>query len=538
MTTTTITTTTTMTTMTTTTTTTTTTMTTTDPVVSPTWRRRLGNVRVRVVVGYVALLAAALAISILVTRQVLLARLDREIDRALVQEVEELRLLADGTNPETGEPFGTDAQAIIDTFLGRSVPADNEAFYTLLRGEPYLRDSEAPLELFDEVELVASWAAADQPVTGSARTEVGEVRYLVAPLLNDGVAEGTFIVAHFPEPDRDEVLQVLRVVLVAGAVVLVASAALAWSLAGRVLRPVRDLTRTAREITDTDFSARIPVVGDDELGELGHTFNQMLDRLEHGFRMQRGFLDDVAHELRTPITIAQGHLELLGDDPDEREETVAVITDELDRMSRYVSDLLLLAKAEEPDFVRPQPIDLGEFAEDFMTRLAGLDDRSWVLDEAPMPGRVAIVADPVRLSQAILNLASNAVQHTGPGDEIGFGIDVHPGALGATTPVARLWVRDTGPGVDDSVRAALFQRHTRGVTSREGRPDGMGIGLSIVDAIARGHAGRVDVESDPGAGARFTITVPIGPESDFDDAADRHLAERHLADRDIEEHPT
>jgi signal transduction histidine kinase len=487
---------------------------------SPTWRRRLGNIRVRVVVGYVALLAAALAISALVTRQVLLARLDSEIDRALVQEVEELRLLADGTDPETGEPFGTDVQAIIDTFLGRSVPADNEAFYTLLDGEPYLRDSQAPAELLDDDALIAQWATAEQPLRASAETALGEVEFLVAPLLVDGVAAGTFVVLHFPEPDRDDILQVLRVVLVAGVVVLIASAALAWSLAGRVLRPVRDLTTTAREITDTDLSARIPVVGDDELGELGRTFNQMLDRLEQGFAMQRGFLDDVAHELRTPITIVQGHLELLSDDPADRDETVAVITDELDRMSRYVSDLLLLAKAEQPDFLRPQPIDIGEFAADLMQRFVGLGDRSWVLDEAPAPGRLAIVADPGRLSQALLNLAANAVQHTGPGDEIGFGVDTHPGPIDTTSPVVRMWVRDSGPGIEPSVRAALFQRHSRGASSREGRPDGMGIGLSIVDAIARGHAGHVDVESEPGAGARFVITLPIGPESALDDEAD------------------
>ncbi len=494
-----------------------TTLTTAEPESSPSWRRRLGNIRVRVVVGYVALLAAALAISAVVTRQVLLARLDGEIDRALAQEVEELRLLAGGTDPNTGEPFGTDARAIVDTFLSRSVPADNEAFYTLLQGEPYLRDSEAPSELFADSELVAVWAAATQPRRGSAQTEIGEVQYLAAPLTAGGTSQATFVVLHFPEPDRDEVLQVLRVVLVTGAVVLIASAALAWSLAGRVLRPVRDLTTTAREVTDTDLSARIPVVGDDELAELGQTFNEMLDRLERGFETQRSFLDDVAHELRTPITIAQGHLEFLGDDPAEREETVAIVNDELERMSRYVSDLILLAKAEQPDFLRLQPIDLGEFAESLMPRMVGLGERSWVLDEAPPPGRLAIVADPGRLSQALLNLASNAVQHTGPGEEIGLGIDLHPGATGSARPAARMWVRDTGPGIDPTVRASLFQRHARGVTSREGRPEGMGIGLSIVDAIARGHGGSVDVESEAGAGSRFVITVPIGPDSGFDD---------------------
>ena len=483
------------------------------------WRRRLGNIRLRVVVGYVALLAAALSVSTLVIRQVLLARLDDDIDRALVQEVEELRLLAGGTDPATGEPFGDDAKSILDTFLARSIPADNEAFYTLLDGTPYLRSFDAPPELFDDDDLIDRWASADRPASGTATTAVGEIRYLATPLTTGDEASATFVGVHFPGPDRTEISELLRVVVIAGGIVLVASAALAWSLAGRVLRPVRDLTDTARDITETDLSIRIPVDGDDELAELGRTFNQMLDRLERGFRDQRGFLDDVAHELRTPITIVQGHLDLLTDDPAERDDAVAVITDELERMSRYVSDLLLLAKAERPDFLDHRPIDLGEFAQALVTRVRGLGDRDWVLDDAPPPGHTAILADPSRLSQALLNLASNAVQHTDTGAEIGVGVEVVTGA-----PVARIWVRDTGPGIDPATEASLFQRHARGVSSREGRPEGMGIGLSIVDAIAVAHGGTVAVESAPGQGATFVVTIPTGtdgaPSDDVEDAGD------------------
>jgi len=486
------------------------------------WRRRLGNIRLRVVVGYVALLAAALSVSTLVIRQVLLARLDDDIDRALVQEVEELRLLAGGTDPATGEPFGDDAKSILDTFLARSIPADNEAFYTLLDGTPYLRSFDAPPELFDDDDLIDRWASADRPASGTAPTAVGEIRYLATPLTTGDEASATFVGVHFPGPDRTEISELLRVVVIAGGIVLVASAALAWSLAGRVLRPVRDLTDTARDITETDLSIRIPVDGDDELAELGRTFNQMLDRLERGFRDQRGFLDDVAHELRTPITIVQGHLDLLTDDPAERDDAVAVITDELERMSRYVSDLLLLAKAERPDFLDHRPIDLGEFAQALVTRVRGLGDRDWVLDDAPPPGHTAILADPSRLSQALLNLASNAVQHTDTGAEIGVGVEVVTGATGA--PVARIWVRDTGPGIDPATEASLFQRHARGVSSREGRPEGMGIGLSIVDAIAVAHGGTVAVESAPGQGATFVVTIPTGtdgaPSDDVEDAGD------------------
>ena len=277
---------------------------------------------------------------------------------------------------------------------------------------------------------------------------------------------------------------------------------MAWSLAGRVLRPVRELTRTARRITESDLSARIPVEGHDELAELGTTFNDMVERLDLGFTSQRRFLDDVAHELRTPITIARGHLEVLGDDPAERAETVEIVTDELDRMSRYVSDLLVLAKAEQPDFLAPAPIDLGELALDLHQRLQGLAARRWVVDAAPPVGVVTILGDRDRLEQAVLNLATNAVQHTVDGDEIGL-------STGASGREAWLAVRDTGPGVDPTVADTVFDRYARAATSRSSRPAGTGIGLSIVDAVARAHGGQTSVASTPGRGATFTVTIPI-----------------------------
>ena len=486
------------------------------------WRPRVG-IRARVVIGYVALLAASLAISAMVTRQMLHARLDREIGRSLAQEVEELRLLAEGTDPDSGEPFGDDAEAILETFLSRSVPADDEAFYTLLDGEPFLRSFDAPAELFDDETLIDRWTESSDPREMAQTTTEGDIQWLAVPLSSGTDVLGTFVVVHFPDAEREAISQNLRIVLIAGAVVLVASGALAWSLAGRVLRPVRELTETAHEISDSDLSARIPVDGTDELAELGRTFNAMLDRLESGFDQQRKFLDDVAHELRTPITIAQGHLDLLGGDRAEREETTEIITDELDRMSRYVSDLLLLAKAERADFLHPGPVDLGEFTANMLRTLTPLADRDWQLDQSPPPGHTMVVADQRRLSQALLNLASNAVDHTDTGDTIAVGASIDD----ARPSAVRLWIRDSGSGIDPSLASSLFDRHARGATSRTTRPEGLGIGLSIVDAIARAHGGRVRVESTPGSGARFEITFPqLDPPTVVDVAATRDP--RHL----------
>jgi signal transduction histidine kinase len=464
--------------------------------------QRLSSVRVRVVVGYVVLLAAALATATLVVRQVLLARLEEEIDSALEQEVEELRQLVVGNDPSTGEPFAGDVEAILRTFLARNVPSDDEGFYTIVDGEPFLRSSGAPPSLLTDEALVARLAAAEEPARLTVDSPDGEVRLLAAPLLDDDGVAGTFVVAHFPAAERAEIGTAVRTVGFVGFGVVVVSTLVAWSLAGRVLRPVRQLTETARRIEERDLTARIPVQGDDELAELGRTFNAMLDRLEAAFGAQREFLDDVAHELRTPITIVRGHLELLGDDPDERRETLAVVTDELDRMSRYVGDLLVVAKAGQPAFLRPVLTDVGELVEGMTARVQAIAPRDWVLERAPVPGTTWVVADAERLTQAMVNLATNAVQHTSVGDRIGLGALAEDGLL-------RLWVRDSGPGVEPIVRARLFTRFSRGAGSRQERPDGTGLGLTIVAAIAKAHGGRVDVYSPPGEGATFTLTIPL-----------------------------
>ncbi|MEM9564695.1 MAG: MFS domain-containing histidine kinase [Actinomycetota bacterium] len=470
---------------------------------------RLG-IRRRIVAAYLGLLALALVASLVVTRQALRARTDAQIDETLAQEVQELQALATiGIDPDTGEPFGDDVEAILSTFLVRSIPADHEAFYTLVGGEPFLASFGAPAELVADPDLVAAWAAADEPVLASAGTELGDVRYLATPLVVDDRSEAVFVVVYFPADDLGEIDAVFGLEAVVGLAVFTLTGALAWTVAGRIVRPVLAMTGIARTITESDLSARIPTDGRDELTELGETFNAMLTRLEVGFADQRQFLDDVAHELRTPITIVQGHLDLLGDDPDERREAVELVQDELQRMRRYVDDLLLLAQAESTEFLRPAPVDVGELAQALHHKAAALGDRHWRLDAAPRPGALAVVVDAERVSQAVLNLATNAVEHTGPEAEIGLGFEGRVGPDGG--PGLRIWVRDHGRGLEPGVVDTVFDRHRRGAASRVQRSDGLGIGLSIVAAIVRAHGGTVRAENRPEGGACFVIDLPGEP---------------------------
>ena len=210
-------------------------------------------------------------------------------------------------------------------------------------------------------------------------------------------------------------------------------------------------------------------------------------------------MDDAGHELRTPITIVRGHLELLDDDPDERRRTIALVTDELDRMSRIVDDLLLLAKLERPDFLRTEPLDVEPFTHELFAKAQAFERRDWRL-AANGDGRV--VADGQRITQAVMNLARNAVEHGGRDATITIGSRRRNGEVqllgeGQRTRASRPTIRPPSsigsPGGGDRRRS-----------------DGAGLGLAIVQAVAEAHGGRVELDSRPGAGACFTLTIPAG----------------------------
>jgi signal transduction histidine kinase len=310
---------------------------------------------------------------------------------------------------------------------------------------------------------------------------------------------GTFVVAIFMDSQRSQVSDVVRTGAIVYGSTFIGASILAWFAAGRVLRPIRLLTNTARSITDDNWSERIPVHGDDEIAELTHTFNDMLDRLESAFATQRRFIDDAGHELRTPITIIRGHLELLDDDPVEREETMRLVMDELDRMARIVDDLLLLARAEQPDFLELRPLDVGELTEEVVAKAGALAPRAWRVGET---AHIVMMGDRQRLTQALMNLARNAAEHTDHGTSIVVGSR----AAGNTV---RLWVQDAGTGIPLSEQAAIFDRFARGRASSQ-RQGSAGLGLAIVKAIIDAHGGRVELESAAGQGSTFTLVLPIG----------------------------
>jgi two-component system, OmpR family, sensor kinase len=465
--------------------------------------RRLGTVSARVrILGWVALLLAlAGAAELLLQRRLLLDALDDEVGEALAQETEEVRVLAEGRDPQTGQPFGGDVVAIFDTFLRRNIPDEGEAYLTVVDGRPY-KATQAPYRLDRDEALVRRWTGLREAERDEVSTPAGPVRYLAAPLSDGEHILGVFVVANFLRNELEEIDHTTRVGAIVNSSVLVIAGMLAWVIAGRVLAPVRTVTETARQLTETDLSRRIAVpTSNDEIADLARTFNSMLDRLEHAFANQRAFLNDAGHELRTPITIIRGHLELEGDDPAERRTNRALVLEELDRMGRIVEDLLVLARAEEPDFLRREAFDLDVLTTDLLSNARTLADRDWRLGGI---GHSVLVADRQRLTQAVMNLLDNAARHTDPGEPIELGSSLANGQ-------ARLWVRDGGPGIPVEDQGRIFERFARAHDGHR-KAGRAGLGLAIVRAVAEAHHGRVDVHSSPGTGATFTIAIPATAE--------------------------
>lgn len=214
------------------------------------------------------------------------------------------------------------------------------------------------------------------------------------------------------------------------------------------------------------------------------------------------FAEDASHALRNGLTACRGHLELLGDDPEEGRRTIALVVEELKRIERIVDDLHLLAQAEQPDFLRLERIDLTLFAHDLVAKASMLSARDWRLDRAAAG---TLVGDRDQLTEAVMKLAQNAVQHTDRHDTVAIGVSLSDGE-------ARLWVRDNGPGIPASDREGIFERFTRGRGAQR-RYRGGGLGLAIVKAVAEAHRGTVELHSRVGEGSTFTIVLPRDPTS-------------------------
>jgi two-component system, OmpR family, sensor kinase len=461
-------------------------------------------VRTRITVVVALLVALALTGAGLIIYFLGSAGIESDAQARADQEIQEIDKLHVADDPDTGRSF-TSVRRLLTAFLNQNVAADDEMLVAWVDNEAILASASEDRERAKALTSDAAFKATvednlEDGGTFHTNSESGELLVTVQPV-RGSKSSGALVIVTFLDDAQRGLNELIRTYAITALLALIVITGLAAWQAGRLLAPVGRLSETAQEISATDLSRRLPETGNDDITALTRTVNGMLVRLEDAFVGQRQFLDDAGHELRTPLTVLRGHLEVLDQgDPEDVAETRALLLDELDRMSRLVGDLILLAKTGRPDFLDVRPASLEHLTHTVFAKARGLGDRAWVLDGT---GAATLPMDEQRITQAVLALADNAVKHTEPGDEVGIGSSRDDGWV-------RIWVRDTGPGVPAEDQQRIFERFARSEVA-EG-DEGFGLGLSIVSAIVEAHAGTIRVEDAVPKGACFVIALRIEPD--------------------------
>jgi hypothetical protein len=287
----------------------------------------------------------------------------------------------------------------------------------------------------------------------------------------------------------------------------VLSIAMGWLVAGRVLRPLRTMTAAAQRISEQNLHERLAVAGPaDELKRLGDTIDGLLARLEAAFDAQRRFVANASHELRTPLTMMRTAVDVATRKPDPPVPGVTILAGKiragLDKADRLVESFLTLARAQHGGAVRRSTVALDKLATTVVAdHSVAINDMHLTVDQhqddAPVPGSEAL------LTHLTGNLIDNAIRHNLPGGWIRV-------ATGTETGTARLVVENSGPILDPVRIGELAQPFRRAAPDRTGADDtGVGLGLSIVAAIATTHHGTLDLHARPDGGLRVTVTLPL-----------------------------
>jgi heavy metal sensor kinase len=291
---------------------------------------------------------------------------------------------------------------------------------------------------------------------------------------------------------------------------LILGCVLGWTMAGRALKPVKDVAQAAQRISGSNLKLRLPMrQADDELDYLILTFNRMIERLEGSFQQMKQFSTDVSHELRTPITAIRGQLEVAlftAKTTEQYREAMFNALQDIDRLSQIVRALLLLSQAESGQLVlQKSRLDLSAVVRDIVDQFQIPAEEAGVRLTCDLPDECGANIDRVQIERMLTNLLSNALKFT-PRDGR---VQVRLRCLGDNVEVT---VEDTGRGIAPEFLPHIFDRFYRvPLTGTAPGPDqGLGLGLSFVAWIVRAHKGRIDVASTPGKGTCFTIQLPVG----------------------------
>lgn len=339
-------------------------------------------------------------------------------------------------------------------------------------------------------------------------------RMLVTPVFSDGEHAGVYVAALSATSARQTADRVAMTLGAAGLLALAIMLPLSYWATRAALSPLRRMAQDAQAISHSHPGRRIDYGGPrDELGSLSDSLNAMLSRLEQAFDNQRAFIADASHELRTPVAVIRGNVELLRSGRAQgphADESLATIEHESIRMSRLLDELLSLARMEGGAQLDMHPVELSTLAQELSSRAKALGERRLVVRNGN--GSMWVMGDREKLEQAILNIVKNAFTHTLPGGEIVLNVNVS----GDQVVVS---VTDDGPGIPEGDLERVFDRfHRAHGSTRDGDTGGAGLGLAIASRTIAGHGGTIVASNVEPHGARFTVTLPrTEPPPGFDD---------------------
>lgn len=353
--------------------------------------------------------------------------------------------------------------------------------------------------------------------------------YTSRPLQINGQIVGAMFVAEQKWPiNLDFLQQINQAILLAGFVVAGIALCTSILLVRRFTRPLEDLTVAAEQMKQGRYTQRVSLPQHlDELGLLGLTFNEMADTIEADItelrrqdQVRRDLIANIAHDLATPLTAIQGFSEALADDVisdvEQRQETAQRIGREVQRLRRMVADIQQMTSLEaghtKLDFA---PLDLHAQVDETIAVIAPECEQGGIdVHNDIQPSTAQVMADSDRITQVLLNLLDNARRHTSSGGTIRVGATAQGDSL-------RIWVRDTGTGIDPTDLPHIFERFYRADRSRRTSTGGSGLGLSIVKAIITAHGGNIWAESTLGQGTCITFTLPIARQAQASAATNR-----------------
>lgn len=400
------------------------------------------------------------------------------------------------------QPFSATSTLLFAMVPGADTSSNRPELFTHAKAD----NGETPAEQAAENRLAAKLRYVHDGYSTLTLPDVGDLRLLERTVVlpgglrvTVGAGEPLAAVAHAQG-------SVARAFVLAGILALLGALVAAYLVGARVSRPLRRMAAVAAKVDAGDLHPRIHDLSREagELKVLADAFNHMLDRLTEAFAGQRAFVADASHELRTPLTVIRGQMEVLAAQAQPSEQEVRrverLVQVEISRITRLVDDLLLLAKAEQTEFLRVQSIDLPDYVCGLWEGVSVLARRRFELGNVPA-GRLR--ADPDRLAQALRNLVGNAVEHTAEPEGI-----VRLGFEAPGDGRVRFLVEDDGPGIDPDQREHVFDRFHRTDTARDRASGGTGLGLAIVRAIAEAHGGAVSAGASVEGGGGVTLELP------------------------------